>query len=699
MAAPRAVRRLAAIMAVDVVGYSRLIGADEAGTLARVKAHRVELAEPLIAEHHGRVVKLTGDGALIEFGSAVDAVECAVAIQRGVAGREAAEPEARRIRYRIGINIGDIVLEDGDIFGDGVNVAARLEGLAKPGEICVARNVHDQVKAKLDFGFEPLGEHRVKNIAEPITVYRVLPGSRRPTVGTEATLWQARFWPVAAAASLALLVGGALAWLRPWHAADQPPGAPTSVVAASAPALDPHRVAVLPFTNISAEAKDEWFADGITEEMITRLSQIPELRVIARTSIVGYKGTSKGVAEIGRELGAGTILEGSVRRAGDQVRVTAQLVDSGSQAHLWSASYDRPMREIFVVQSDVAQKVAEALRITLLTDVKRRVDRRGTKDTVAFELYLKARRNFNEYTPQSMLQAITDYQAAIERDPSYADAYVGLGEAWTDGYWVLTTSGRQAIANATAAADHALTLDSDIAGAHAVLATAKMYAWDWQGAEAGFKRALELNPSSVSALLNYNWAYLTQIRGRYDEALAGMRRANELDPLYTAAGDSLGWILFHASRYDASIEWLKGVVERNSNFVWSYLGLGANYMALRRYDEAVRWHEKAVEVSGGYWAAKSRLGWAYGRAGRTEEAHAILDELKIRYPQEKFSPMAFVMVYQGLGDLDNAFQWLEHGYEDQDFLLLFLQGHEFDDLRGDPRYAAMKAKIGFPPRG
>jgi adenylate cyclase len=691
----RAERRLTAILAADVVGYSRLMAADEKGTHARLKALRKDFIEPTIAEHRGRIVKLTGDGALTEFGSVVDAVECAAAIQAGVAERQADQPNDQRIVFRIGINIGDVIIEDDDIYGDGVNVAARLEGLAEPGGICVSRTVYNHVRNKVAFGFEPMGEHRVKNIPEPVVAYRVLPdpGPVAKMIGFKHAGMPKWRWAALAAALVMLLGAGGTWWM--WNE----PERPVPEAKAQSSSLDKRRIAVLPFVNMSADAENEYFSDGITEEMITRLSQIPELRVIARTSIIGYKGSSKGVTEIGRELGAGTILEGSVRRAGGQVRITAQLIDTPSQAHLWAESYDRQLADVFAVQSDVAQQVAKALQIALFADVKQRVQRQGTTDPIAYELYLKARRAFNEYTPQSVQQAITDYEAAIKRDPSYADAYVGLGEAWTDGFWILTTSGRRAIANATAAADSALTLDGEIAGAHAVLATARMYAWDWQGAEASFKRAIELNPSSVYALQMYNWGYLTQIRGRYDEALAGMRRASELDPLYTAAGDSVGWIRYHAGRYDASIEWLQGVVERIPDYVWAYLGLGANYMALRRYDEAVRWHEKAVEVSGGYWAAKSRLGWAYGRAGRTKEARAILDELKRRYPQEKFSPMAFVMVYQGLGDLDNAFQWLDRAYEGQDFLLLFLQSREFEDLWGDPRYAAMKAKIGFPPRG
>ena len=369
-------RRLAAILAADVVGYSRLMAVDEAGTHARLKALRQDFIEPKIAEHHGRVAKLMGDGALVEFASVVDAVECAAAIQSGVAERQAELPEDQRIAFRIGINIGDVIIEEGDIYGDGVNVAARLEALAEPGEICVSRTVYNHAKAKVAFGFEPMGEHRVKNIPEPVTVYRVItePGPIAKALGLKRAGTPAWRLGALAAAAVVLLVaaGGAGLWLRSDDGAPPAPQQAATPVTTSearggaqqAP-LDKYRIAVLPFANISADPEDEYFSDGMTEELISKLSRLHDLTVIARTSIMQYKETGKSIAEIGRELRVGTILEGSVRKAGDRLRITAQLVDVASQGHLWSEDYDRTLDDVFAIQSDVAQHVAQALQITL----------------------------------------------------------------------------------------------------------------------------------------------------------------------------------------------------------------------------------------------------------------------------------------------------------------------------------------------
>ena len=691
---PRVERRLAAILAADIVGYSRLIEQDEAATLAAIKGLREQAIDPLLAEHKGRIVKLMGDGAIVEFASVVDAVACAVAVQKAVADRQAKTPADRRIVFRIGVNLGDVVVEGDDLLGDGVNVAARLEQLCEPGGVLVSGTAYDHLQGRLGMPLEFTGEQQVKNIARPVRAYRVrLDGvklSARPSARQLHRLVLG-----AAAALCAAVFAGGVWWFWP---VEPPSGPAASGAEAAASALDPRRLAVLPFTNISADAKDEWFADGLTEEMITLLSKIPDLGVIARTSIMGYKGSQKGIAEIGRELGAGTILEGSVRRADDQVRVTAQLIDSRSQVHLWAESYDRPLADIFAIQSDVAQQVAKALQIALLGDVKQRVDRSGTSDPIAHDLYLKARSDYYLFSPDRMEQAIAGYQAATSRDPSYAMAYVGLAQAWVDAPWVLPVPPREALAKGTAAAEQALALDEALAEAHALLANAKLYAWDWPGAEAGFKRALELNPNSAWTLDQYSWGYLTQVRGQYEAALVGMRHARKLDPLNGFFVSDLGWILYHAGRYDAAIEQFQQSFAFFSDNFWPYVGIGSAYVALGRFDEAIPWLQKGVDVSGGDPMAKAHLGRAYGKAGQKDQAQGILDELTRRYPQEKFSPMTFVFVYGALGDLDNAFSWLERCYETQNYYMPFLQSREFDDLWGDPRYAAMKARIGFPPR-
>ena len=431
--AARTDRKLAAILAADVVGYSRMVGEDEAGTIARLKALRLEFIAPLIAEYHGRVVKLMGDGALVEFASVVDAVECAVAIQNGVAEREAAVPESQRIVFRIGINVGDIIVEDGDILGDGVNVAARLEGLAEPGGICLAHNVWNQVKAKLDLAFEPMGEHRVKNIAEPITVFRVnLDASGRAS--RRQSVWMQRRWQAAAAVGLLLALGGGGAWYGMSRTASVPDATAaqgSAAVAApeSKPALplpDKPSIAVLPFENLSGDPKQERLAGGLTEDVITNLSRFRELFVIARNSTEVYKGKPVDVRQVGRELGVRYVLEGSLQTQDDRVRITAQLIDAATGNHVWSERYDRPLDDFFQVQDDVTQQIAATLGGVAGPFVKMAVQAARKKPPAnleAYDYYLLARRIFSLSNKDDNAEARRLIEKAIELDPSYARAY------------------------------------------------------------------------------------------------------------------------------------------------------------------------------------------------------------------------------------------------------------------------------------
>jgi adenylate cyclase len=387
-------RRLAAIFVADVAGYSRLIGADEEGTLERLKAHRRELIDRKIAEHQGRIVKTTGDGLLVEFASPVKAVRCAIDVQRGMVDRNADVPPEHRIEFRIGINLGDVIVEEGDIYGDGVNVAARLEGIAEPGAVYISRAVRDFVRDQSEIVLEDLGERPLKNIAKPVRVFRI---------GTP----------------------------------DRAVGAPQ---AGSPPVPHKPSIAVLPFANMSGDAEQEYFSDGMTEDLITDLSRVSGLFVIARNSSFAYKGRSVKVQEIGRDLGVRFVLEGSVRKAGNRVRITAQLIDAGSGGHLWAERFDRDLTDIFSTQDEVVEKIVGALAVTRTQGEEQRLRRRGTGNVEAYESWLRAREFLTRGTRESVVQARAMYRRAIEIDPNFAAPHAGLALAAISDYvsgWAL----------------------------------------------------------------------------------------------------------------------------------------------------------------------------------------------------------------------------------------------------------------------
>jgi TolB-like protein/class 3 adenylate cyclase len=412
---PGVERRLAAILAADVVGYSRLMEADEAGTHARLKALRKEFIEPRIAEHRGRVVKLTGDGVLVEFPSVVEAVLCAVDVQRIVAERNADVPQDQRIEFRIGVNLGDVIIEDDDLYGDGVNVAARLQTLAEPGGICASRTVYNHVRNKVGLTFASMGEHKVKNIAEPTAVFRVLPGSAgaasvRTLVGR--ALGRRRLAAVAAAMAAFLAAGAAGAWYALWRPGSEPL---TSAVAEAEakPALplpDKPSIAVLRFENLSGDPKQERLAGGLTEDVITDLSRFRELFVIARNSTEVYKGKPVDVRQVARELGVQYVLEGSLQIDGDRVRITAQLIDGTTGNHVWAERYDRPLDDVFVVQDEVTKKIAGTLAPSMsgvLTRAGRESARRKPPESLqAYENYLLGIEHKHRFTPEDNQKAL-----------------------------------------------------------------------------------------------------------------------------------------------------------------------------------------------------------------------------------------------------------------------------------------------------
>src|SRR5215469_9254664 len=375
MAEERVQRRLAAILAADVVGYSRLMEQDEAGTMAILRGRRKEVLKPLVARHHGRIFKATGDGVLIEFGSAVDAVECAVDLQRDMAAANSESPDARRIMLRIGVNLGDVMIEGSDLYGEGVNIAARLEALAEPEGVIVARTVFNHVRGKVKLGFDDLGEQQLKNIAEPVRIYRLRPYGEVATTRTTLTL----------------------------------PDKPS--------------IAVLPFANMSGDAAQEYFADGMVDEIITALSRFRNLFVIARNSSFTYKGRAVDVKQVGRELGVRYVLEGSVRRAGDRLRIAGQLIDASTGGHLWADRFEGALAQVFDLQDQVTGSVVGAIAPKLEQAEIERAKRKPTVSLDAYDYFLRGLAGANRWTREDNNEALSLFNRAIEVDPNFASAY------------------------------------------------------------------------------------------------------------------------------------------------------------------------------------------------------------------------------------------------------------------------------------
>jgi len=540
----RVERRLAAILAADVVGYSRLMGCDEQGTLERLKAHRRELFEPLLAEHRGRIVKLMGDGALCEFGSVVDAVACAVAIQQSMAGREQDLPEAERIRLRIGINTGDVIIEGDDIYGDGVNVAARLEGLAEPGGICVSGWVHEEIARKLAVSFVSMGAQRVKNIATPVEVWRVVPGDG--AARAKPVRRRLAFKPALAAALvlvLAVAVGAGGWW---WQQAG----------AGGSPLPTKPSIAVLPLANLSGDPRWERLADGTTEDIITDLARTPDLVVIARNSTMPYKGKPVDVRQVGRELGVRYILEGSIQAETGRVRVTAQLIDATSGGHLWAARYDRPEVELFAVQDEVARNVTTALGgwYGKLHEARRMEARGRPASLEAYDLFLLGLEQKHQYTKASMQEAIRLLSRAVEIDPGFARAWLMLGIAhsmaassgFVDDPLAATRAYAECVKKAAALDPYDAHLMTQVGWISALEG-------DQKGAEQAFDRALATGTSDANALSSAAWG-LPLLFGNADEAVPIARRAMELDPAGVGAhAPALVIAQYIAGRYEEAV--------------------------------------------------------------------------------------------------------------------------------------------------
>ena len=586
--AARVDRRLAAILAADVVGYSRLVERDEAGTLERLKEHRKAFIEPLIAEHKGRIVKLMGDGALCEFGSVVDAVACALAIQRGMAEREAEVAEDQRMRFRIGINLGDVVSDEGDLYGDGVNVAARLEQLAKPGAIVISGTAYDHLQGKLGCGFHDLGEQRVKNIARPVRAYQVVSEPAAVSRFAQVTSWRRRPALAIAAAVLLVALGAGGAW---WYWSQ-------SVVAPSPEAAQPLEplptnsasLAVLPFTNMSGDAKQERLADGLTEDLITELARYRWLFVIARHSSFAYKGKARDVRQIAGELGVRYLLEGSLQTDPERVRVTAQLIDAKTGAHVWSERYDRPLGEFFDLRDEITQQIAGTLTghqgplVTAAAEVARS---KPPASLEAYEYYTLARAAYGP-NREALAEVRRLSQKALDIDPCYARAWYFVAWSYFDEVLLgFSDNPAESLRLFDHAAEKALACDPMDSWTHFIAGLAAVKRGDRVQGAAAWERALELSPndSSTLRLVGGNLAFALGTE-RAQEGVELYERARRLNPYMPAWMTwTQGWAQYFAGQYEQAIETFQKSGETD---VDTHVYLSLAYAQLGRKSEASR---------------------------------------------------------------------------------------------------------------
>jgi TolB-like protein/class 3 adenylate cyclase len=592
-------RKLTTILAADVVGYSRLMAADEAGTLAQLKAHRKELIEPKAAAYHGRVVKLIGDGILMEFGSVVDAVTFAVEVQRAMVLRNSDVPEDQRITYRIGINIGDIIVEGDDIYGDGVNVAARLEALANPGGICVARNVHSQVEAKVDLAFKDLGEQEVKNIPKPVQVFKVLLGSSVTDQNVTAASAASRSWrwPVAAGGlAMLVIVAGVAVSQKPWAPHEEP----TSEANMAFPLPDKPSIAVLPFHNMSKDESQEYFADGMTEDLITDLSKISGLFVIARNSSFSYKGQKVTVGQVAEELGVRYVLEGSVRRAGDEVRINAQLIDATTGGHLWAERYDGRLDDIFDLQDSVTAQIVVALAVSLTGEEQAERVRHGTENALAHDSYLQGWARYKLLTPEDLKEAVPFFEEAIRLDPNYAQAHAALASLYWDIFkndWAFDLNMPSARAESQANEHLEQALKSPSPLAHVL--QARMFAeWGFPGeAVAEAEKAVAVDESDAAALAGLADALVKADRAA--EGLGHIERALRLDPHHPPSYlIILGAVQFGMEDFEAAAATFERAVRHNPDNELPWIYLASSYGHLGRIKDANNAIEAANDVSG-----------------------------------------------------------------------------------------------------
>jgi adenylate cyclase len=585
-------RKLAAILSADVEGYSRLMGEDEEATVRTLTVYR-EVLSTLIQQHNGKVLDSPGDNLLAEFVSVVDAVQCAVAVQKEIKARNEELPENRRMQFRIGINLGDVIQEEERIYGDGVNIAARLEGLADPGGICISKTAFDHIESKLPYGYEFLGDQAVKNIAKPVGAYRVMLEPRVTIAEEKEAAEVIPFWrrkaTIAGTFAVLVMIIGVAVWsfyFRP------PPIEPASVEKMAYPLPEKPSVAVLPFVNMSGDPEQEFFSDGLTDQIIASLSKVSELFVIARNSTFTYKGNPVKVQKVAEDLGVRYVLEGSVRKSEDKLRVTVQLIDALKGHHLWAEQYDREMKDVFAVQDDITMQILTALQVQL-TAGPQGAKVRGTQYLQAYLKTLEAMSFFRQITRDGNVRARQFFKEAITIDPEYARAYAMLGFTHQiDIAMGLSKSRKESLEKAISYARRAQSLDQKDFLGYSAMVGPYIYQRDYENAIKEAKKAINIAPGT--ALPYANLGYALCMSGRSSEAIAYFKKAIRIDP-------------FPPPYY--------------------YLDLGNAYFLTGNYEEAVKVNKKACALAPDNEGCHRTLAAAYGMLGKDTEAQVEAAEL------------------------------------------------------------------------
>jgi adenylate cyclase len=633
-------------MFIDVVGFTRLSQQNEERALALLEEYR-NVLRPIFATHNGKEVKTIGDGFLVEFGSALQAVRCAYGIQQALHDRNSSRSAEDEITARVGIHVGDVVHEGNDIHGDAVNIASRIEPLSDPGGISISQPVQIQVANKFEFPIVSMGAKSLKNVYSPMEVFKIV---------------------------------------LPWERESAPASA----------AQPKTRIAVLPFSNISPDRADEYFADGMTEELINVISHNRQLKVIARTTVGRYRDTPKSIQEIGKEIGAGTILEGSVRKSGNKVRVTAQLIDALTEDHLWSDNYDRQLDDVFVIQSEIAKSVSEALTAKLLPDDQEGLVKKATSNPAAHIRYLRGRTVLRDRTESGLKEAKRLFEEAIAQDSQYADAFAGLADTYflLGNYGFMQTS--EANRKGKEALERALSLNDNLAEAHTTLAEFLVADYKFDEAVREFTRAISLNPNY--SLAHHWYAICLMEMGDIEKSIEETRLAQELDPLSPALATNLAWGYAISGDEALSEEQLRKLkeIDTSNNFIDSTMAILSEVKG--DYKGAIAHMEDALKRGPDRPWYRSEIGCCLAMAGETDKANEVLSRFEALPDDSEGKASDLAYIYAGLGRWDEAFVQLGRAFDDRSLMFRVLRyANCYKPMRGDPRYLALFRKANLVP--